>query len=108
PANGSSSRSLGFARDFACGLPLSRYAGSLTPANGSSSRSLDFARDFACRLPLSRYAGSLTPANGSNYKTLPSQNLGCWITTGGGLCIQPLTEKSLITRWSGGIMNVVL
>jgi hypothetical protein len=43
-----------------------------------------------------------------NNKTLPSQNLGCWITIPGGLRIQPITEKSLITRWSGGIMNDVL
>jgi hypothetical protein len=78
-----------------------RLAHPLTPANSSRDRSLDFARDFACGLPLSRYAGSLTPANGSNYKTLPWQNQGCWITTGSGLCIQPLTEKSIITQWSG-------
>ncbi|HKF23949.1 MAG TPA: hypothetical protein VKE93_20415, partial [Candidatus Angelobacter sp.] len=37
------------------------------------------------------------------YETLPwqsSENQGCWITTPIRLCIQPLTEKSIITRWS--------
>ncbi|HKF22109.1 MAG TPA: hypothetical protein VKE93_11105, partial [Candidatus Angelobacter sp.] len=45
------------------------------------------------------------------YETLPlqpSQDRGCWITAPIRLCIQPLTEKSIITRWSGGIMNDVL
>ena len=46
--------------------------------------------------------------NGSTYETLHSQNRGCWITAPSRLCIQPLTEKSIITRWSGGIMNDVL
>jgi hypothetical protein len=45
------------------------------------------------------------------YETLPlqpSQDRGCWITTPIRLRIQPLTEKSIITRWSGGIINDVL
>jgi hypothetical protein len=58
-------------------------------------------------LPRHAGAGGISPS-GSTYETLPSQTLGCWITTPSWVCIQLLTEKSIIVRWSGGIMNDVL
>lgn len=65
----------------------------------------------AKRVEILRPAAAKVPATGPTalpYETLPSQNLGCWITDPGRLRIQPLTEKSTVTRWSGGIMNDVL
>ena len=66
----------------------------------------------AKRVEILGAARSKTPAGSRsttlNNKTLPSHDQGCWITTGGGLRIQPLTEKSLVTQWSGGIMNDIL
>src|SRR5262249_49452765 len=41
----------------------------IPPSPPACSGSLDCARDFACRLPLSRCAGSLTPAKRLNLKT---------------------------------------
>jgi len=57
--------SLGFARDFACGLPLG--CARLTPANRLNNRSFGFAQDFACGLPLG--CARLTPANRLNFST---------------------------------------
>jgi hypothetical protein len=63
----------------------------LRPASGRGRAIVEWTAESACP-----------------YETLPSQDRGCWITVPGPLCIQPLTEKSLTTRWSGGIMNDVL
>jgi hypothetical protein len=65
----------------------------------------------AKRVEILRAAGDTAPVNRATakvYQTLLSPHLGCWITTAGRSRIQPLTEKSIITQWSGGIMNDVL
>lgn len=77
------------------GTPMALPALGISP--GSSS--------LACpERPLEAAKGSRM----GRQNTYPRKILGSWITVPDRLCIQPLTEKSIITRWSGGIMNDVL
>jgi len=62
----------------------------------------------AKRVEIVRAMGTVPSKTARPYGTLPWQIRGCWITTASRLRIQPLTEKSIITRWSGGIIDDVL